>query len=418
MKSPTPALPQGEGAAYRNLYDSSFKEERNLYNVCVLKRPIEKVFSASPSLRGRAGVGLFCLLLFGCLTDFEPREIDQARDILVVEGVITDDETTITLTRSINLTDYESSEPKYIYDAHVYVECDDGAQFHAYNWNGKYKINSGKLNPERKYRLRIEIEENDCDRLNNKISLGSPCPVKTYLYGTEYSYPIQTPEIDSVFWTKRGNGQPVIIHVATHSPYEEILYYRWWFNEDWEINSPVPLDGYPSHCWNYNISSEIFLGSAEKTIFGKLADNIIEIPAWSKKISGLYRIVVWQNAISKQAYDYFTNIKKNSETMGTIFAPIPSELRGNIICITDPERHAIGFVEVSSTKTGQRNIYSREVYERPVGECPFFSLLEIDKGERYDYIQISNDEDVYVHRSCVDCTYHGATTDKPDNWPR
>ena len=372
----------------------------------------------SPSLRGRAGVGLLgllCLLLCGCLTDFEPKDIDDVGDILVVEGTITDDETTITLTRSVNLMDI-SSNPVYVPNAKVYVECDDGTQFHVYNWNGQYKIKTGKLNPDLKYSLKIEIEE--CEHFDDRISLGMPCTSKTYVYGTEPSYPIQTPEIDSIFWTKRGMGQPVNIHVATHSPYDEILYYRWWFKEDWEINSPVALDDYPSNCWNYSISSEIFLGSAEKTIFGKITDNIKEIPTWNKKLSGLYRIIVWQNAISKNAYDYFTNIKKNAETMGTIFAPIPSEIRGNISCITDPERHVIGFVEVTSTKTGQRYIYSREVYERPSGECPFKKLLEIDKGERYDWIQVSKDEDSYVHRSCVDCTYNGANTNKPDNWPR
>jgi len=333
---------------------------------------------------------LSCLVLSGCITDYKAQDIEEVTDILVVEGIITDYESTITLSRSINLTEREYWTPIYIDNANVNVECDDGTQWDAENlYNGQYLIKNGQLELECRYRLKIEIDN--------------------YEYVSDFSYPIKTPEIDSVFWMKRGQGQPVMIHVATHSPDHEILYYRWSYKEDWEINSDYNLPAYPYYCWNSANSRDILLGSTEIMV-GQLAEKIVEIPPYSKKLSGLYRITLKQNAISKRAYDYFANIKNNAENMGSIFAPVPSELQGNITCITDPSRPVIGYVVTSSTTQNIRYISkSDNVYEKPQ-ECePALIFGEIPSG----YVHVSGG---YVTVGCVDCTYWG-TTQKPDDWP-
>ena len=461
MKSPTQsltqALPQGEGAAYSNLYDSSFKEERSLYNVCVLKRPAEKVFSATSSPWGRAGVGLLSLLLCGCVTDFEPKDIDEVSSILVVEGIVTDDITNITLSRSENLLNDNASDTYYVDNAKVYVECDDGTQFHADSWDwgmsreGKYTIQTGKLNPDRKYCLKIEVEELDTDVTFIK---SRSLPTKTYEYHSDYSYPIQTPEIDSVFCLKRGKGQPVMIFVATHSPYNEIMYYRWSYKEDWEYYSEFvyydeekcpkcnfePLKNgqvcprcgnekkeIPYYCWDKSKSTALLLGSAEKTVFGKLTDKIVEYPPTSRRISYLYRIDVKQNAISKRAYDYFNNIRRNSENTGSLFAPVPSELRGNIVCETDPGRPVIGYIDISTTTQKRKYISGKNIYEHPYSDCKVLTIEDIVELVGEQYLPLPGEYIIYhwypmappefLKLKCVDCTYYGGKTDKPEDWP-
>jgi hypothetical protein len=394
-------------------------------------------------------LGLFlCFILCGCITDFEPKGIEEQSSILVVEGIITDDETIITLSRSEKLIDMEEDSYSYYIDnARVYVECDDGTQFHANSWewswnsrNGRYTINTGNLDMNHKYSLNIMLEEID----------------KTYEYSSEFSYPIPTPEIDSVFWTKNGKGQRVMIHVATHSPYNEILYYRWWYKEDWEIVSEHQLYGiscpichtyaygaevcricgtviqyYPYYCWSSAINRDMLLGSAEKTVFGQLTYIITEMPATSRRLSELYRIDVRQNAISKRSYDYFVNIRKNSEKSGNIFSPTPSELRGNIKCITDPGKPVIGYVDVSTTTHNRRYISRAEdAYEHPLSECEILTREELCAKFGYEdcgKFQIPNDWIVYdrlstpltyIEIKCVDCTYFGDTTNKPEDWPK
>ena len=378
-----------------------------------------------------------CLVLFGCITEYEPKGIDEVAGILVVEGFITDDETVITLSRSVHLSDeFGFTNAHFVNDARVFVESvdvegNDGTQWeaepHNFGWgwwtprNGRYTINNGKLNPNRKYRLRIEIEEvdkNSEDCFTDSWGM-LVCPTKTYVYLSDFSHPIITPEIDSVFWMKRGQGQPVMIHVATHSSDNSVLYYRWSYREDWEINSEIFAQGFPFRCWGTATSRGLLVGSAERTVFGRLTERILEIHPTNRRLSVLYRIIVTQNAISKRAHDYFENIKKNSQLTGSIFSPIPSELRGNIVCINDTGRPVIGFVEVSTTTQRRLYIYRHDgAYERPYSNC--YVRSTVDMLDRYGTIPlnyVSLGPGAWALHICVDCTFFG-TEQRPDDWPR
>ena len=411
MNSPTPTLPRREGAAQSALSAGFCGLYSNARRLCflVIKEPL-RYLGTAPSLRGRAGVGLLCLILCGCITDFIPKGIEEVKDILVVEGIITDDETTITLTRSVHISNYGGKDygPLFVTNAKVYVECENGTQFESIQtMNGQYKIKTGKLNLDQKYCLKIEADQLE--------------------YCSDFSYPIQTPAIDSIFWLKAGRGQPVKIYLSTNSPLDDIQYYRWSYREDWEINAAIRLEPYPYYCWNEASSEELLLGTAEKTEWGQMMEIISEIPPSSVKFSTLYRVEITQNAVSRRAYDYFLNIKKNVENMGTIFAPIPSELRGNIRCITDPGQPVIGYVDVSTTTKKQRYIYRDDgVYEQPYFTCspvegrviceimglnPCFIPDEYILYNRYP-------PQTYLHQKCVDCTFESTnTTQKPSDWP-
>ena len=373
---------------------------------------------------------LNCLILCGCITEYKAKGIKEVTDILVVQGIITDDESFISITQSVNLNEKEYSEPLNIENAIVYVECDDETKTEAGVYEpsdsptwatrvGRYRIKTGQLNLARKYRLKIEFNNHE--------------------YVSDFSYPIETPEIDSLFWIKTGAGLPVMIHVSTHSPNNDVLYYQWSFKEDWEyhaifkvrrcpihnINVVIENDWesyfcpvcegeleepYPYICWNSVNNNEMLLGSSERTVFGQLIEKILDINPTDIRLSVLYRITVNQNAISKRAHDYFVNIKKNSENIGSIFAPTPSELRGNIVCTTDPRRPVIGYIDISTTT--QKNIY---ISESDVFEgffcCP--GVQENAPLEWFILIYSGGWRDI----SCIDCTWHDKSTQKPDDWP-
>ena len=373
---------------------------------------------------------LYCfistLIFFGCITEYLVRGIDEISDILVVEGFITDNETIIRLSRSVNLADDTSSVN--VHDAIVYLECDDGTQWRATNlYLGRYDIKTGQLNPERKYRLKIEIEEPDFDCISDNNG-ETPCSSKIYEYWSEFTHPIITAEIDSIFWIKRGAGQPVMIHVATGALNDESLYYLWSYKEDWEINANYFVAGYPFYCWNTANNTEILLGTSEKNVSGQLIEKIAEISSSNLKLSILYRIDVKQNAISKQAYDYFNNIKKNVEQMGSIFAPTPAELKGNIICITDPRKPVIGYVEVSTTTYKKEYISGEAVYEDDnLLDCTIYSESELQamfppaEGLPWNpppyYIRIiEGSYPAFILQRCADCRFFG-TLLKPNDWP-
>jgi len=372
------------------------------------------------------GLLLFCLLLCGCITEYDPAYNTEA-GILVVDGMITDDESMIILSRSLDLPEKNYDSKIYINDARVYVECDDGtltASNPGIVDKGRYIVNTGKLDMARQYRLKIELDEP-----------GN----KTYEYFSDFSYPVQTPEIDSVFWIKNGPRQPVMIHIATHSPDSSLMYYRWQFKEDWEINSVYYSPPFPYYCWNKDNNNGLLLASTEKTVFGKLTEKIADIKPSDRKLSVLYRMDVKQNALSKRGFDYFSNIQQNDQQIGSIFAPVPAEFRGNITCVAEPGRLVIGYVDVSSTT--QKRIYipkSADVYESPfwdlslsIHEQPSFNcqpLTERDLNLQFpqDYIAIlkyyariylgNGFVNLYVMFDCVDCTFWG-TEQAPEDWP-
>ena len=378
---------------------------------------------------------IYCLILCGCITEFEPKGMEEIEGILVVEGFITDDESVITLSRSKGLS-FEDNifdlSPYHVTGAKVYIECNDGMQWGATSQNdGQYTIVTGKLNPERQYRLKIELEAHE--------------------YQSEFASPMVTPEIDSVFWTKRESGQPVNIHVATHAPDNMVQYYRWSYREEWEIrpryqtedlhkgkcpecgtyldrrdvvcpNCGFELRRFPYYCWKTAVSREMLLGSTEKTVLGQVAEKLTEITPTDIKLEILYRIDVRQHAIRKRAYDYFTNVKKNAQETGSLFAHIPAELQGNITCTTDPARSAIGYMDVASSAQKRLYIsYLDDAYERDISYCQPFSYqsLSLQSGgyDKIPWAEWVGVPDGYVQKHCVDCTYEGATKYKPADWP-
>ena len=378
------------------------RQEQVFVMMCVIKLVEGTGFFRS--LPHFFSVILHALILCGCITDFEAN-VDEVTDILVVEGIITDDESVITLSRSKGLS-YKDNifdlSPYRVTDAKVYIECDDGTQWGAIyapdlQSGGQYTVQTGKLNPARQYRLKIEHEAHE--------------------YLSEYAYLTATPEIDSVFWTKRDRGQPVNIHVATHASDSLMHYYRWSYREDWETRARITDSAlqFPYVCSNNSKSRGMVLGATGKTTFGRLTEIIAQIPPNNDRFQILYRMDVTQNEISKRAYDFFSNNQKNARQSGSLFAQIPAELKGNITCITDPARIVIGYMVVSSTTRNRLYISQVEVYEDNSYNVECKALLHNPYSGNYVLLPGGG----WVQRKCVDCEANGGrpVNEFPDDWP-
>lgn len=357
-----------------------------------------------------------CLLLFlsGCIDEFRPKGIDQTSDILVVEGTITDQTTTIRLSTSVGINDTLTNATQIHY-AVVNIECDNGSIFKAseYAPDGNFRITNGKLLTDAKYRLRIEYNGKE--------------------YQSTFLTPVQTPEIDSVSVLKKAKGEPVIVSVSTHDSQNDIRYYRWSFKEIWEINATMFTDGrinddgsieYYDHltsnnryyCWDRDSSKTLLLASSElltsNTIHQK---KLMEFSPSDSRISVLYYINVRQNMIRKEAYDYFTNLQKNIEQTGSIFAPIPSEMKGNITCTTDPDLPVIGYIEVSKETVLERFISPAGLYETPFSLCEEVEDPMLLDGP-YNIVSFEPIR-TYAPLRCIDCLYLGGKKNRPDFWP-
>lgn len=371
---------------------------------------------------------LGALLLSGCISEYTPKNIENAEGILVVEGIISEGETLIKLSTSVGIQS-QGLTHRPVTEARLEIESNDGTIFYPEKISADgYQFSIDYLDENKEYRLTIDYDGNR--------------------YESSFLTPIVSPEIDEVYYIKEKRGDPVKICLSTHNDRETSSYYLWSYREDWEFTAELeathkitydeetdesiitPYDLTTSdniyYCFGRDFSKSFILGSTSKLSSNLIKDQILlEADPTSNRWQSLYRITVKQNAIRKEAHDYFLNLRKNAEGTGSLFAPIPSEMNGNIKCITDPDIPAIGYVDVSSTAK-LTQYFSRDdlLYEYPLFlDCDYtISSTEADSlgYEFYKLVIGSFGEKFYYYalRTCFDCTRRGGNgKNRPDNWP-
>ncbi|HET8829917.1 MAG TPA: DUF4249 domain-containing protein [Pelobium sp.] len=294
------------------------------------------------------------LLQFSCRKPFEPMLDSPLTGYLVVEGFINvNGVTTIKLSRTKKLGEQRLFKPEF--EAQVQIIGENALAYDVREKNdGVYESDVLELSGQ-KYQLKIKTadgEEYESKIVEKKI----------------------TPPIDSVSWNREQNG--VQIKVNSHDDQNKTKYYKWTFDEVWEINAAFPVDykfvntitpGTNSsfitvvertpaekdeiyYCWQGGSSNQILLGST-----AKLSEDIISfpvkfIPNGNPRLEILYSINVKQIALDLDGYNFYFNLKGNTETNGSIFDRQPSETTGNIICTSNPQEQVIGYVGVGTVE--------------------------------------------------------------------
>lgn len=283
---------------------------------------------------------------------------------LVVEGIINSGTgpTKINLTRTTKLVD--SFNINYVVGATVTVQGDNNTSFTLpQTAPGEYSSPQLPINSNQKYRLYVKTKEGK-------------------EYQSEYLPVKKTPQIDSISW-ERGDG--VQIYANTHDASGNTRYYKWEYEETWEFHSAFtsslhyvpagpgkvvvayrfPTTRSPDMsfftCWQGERSSRLLIASTAKLQKDTTHFQLTNIPAASWKLSVLYTIKVRQAALSANGFEYLQRMKKNTEQTGSIFDAQPSELRGNIKCLTNLAEPVVGFLEVSDIWEKRIWISSSEV---------------------------------------------------------
>ncbi len=372
---------------------------------------------------------LFVLVIAGCKEKFISPAPAVITGYLVVEGIVNNEggTTNIKLSRTTSLNDIANIQES---GAQVKLE-DNNNSFYALfeNSNGNYTIDNLHLDTSLKYRLSIKTSNNE-DYLSDFVKIK------------------KNPPIDSISWERGYDG--VTIHSNTHDPLNKTLYYQWEYEETWEfhsrysasvvyVTSPPPnsqnigvVEGHPDiyKCWQYNASSNILLGSSAKLAQDIIHLPLLNIPPASIKLSVLYSVLVKQYVWSKEGYEFLERMKKNTESVGSVFDAQPSELNGNIHCTSNPGQPVIGFFNICTIQ--QQRIFIRNAELPGWGYVPGCGIE----------IEIENNPDSIAKKAsgllptsprttgpfgsvltfyaapeeCVDCTKRG-TNVKPTYWP-
>ncbi|MES1216486.1 MAG: DUF4249 domain-containing protein, partial [Bacteroidota bacterium] len=291
--------------------------------------------------------------------------------------------------------------------------------------NGIYIVPGMNLDLNNKYKLHIATTD-------GKQYLSDDIEVK------------QTPPIDSVNWQRQDNG--VMIYVNTHDSQDKTKYYRWDYINTWEYhshyfssfkydapNNSVLLRGPDDNifqCWTTKNSTDLLLGSSAKLSHDVISMNPIRFIATNSiELSVKYSILVRQYALTKEGYDYFQNLKKITEQLGSIFDAQPSQVTGNIHVVGNPDEPVLGFVTASTVEEKRIFIDKLEVlpwfyqvFCDPQIIIPLDSLKEyFGNGLYIPVSQYSPAGAVVGYYSgtseCVDCRIGAGVNVKPSFWP-
>ena len=360
----------------------------------------------------------------GCKELYKPDIISSADTYLVVEGVLNagNGPTNLRLTRTFQLDD--SARLRGELNAVVTVEGKDNSiQALSSTGSGFYASPALNLAINQEYRVRIVTSNG-----------------KEYL--SDFVVARQTPPIDSLTWERDENG--IEIQANTHDPSGNTRYYRWDFDETWEIRSyydsefkyvnGVVVGRTPAEsvytCWKYDISDKILLGSSASL----QSDNIFRAPLkffynGDEKLAVRYSTLVRQYALDKKGYEFYELMRKNTESLGSIFDAQPSEQRGNFKCISNPGELVIGYLSAVTIEEKRMFISSVEVpHWNFYQDCPEIIVLNQKDSikEAYDgsgsiYGAIFTPANTISHYKfsriqCVECPTRGGSLLKPSYW--
>ena len=374
---------------------------------------------------------LVLVQISACREPYDPALKAAKNGYLVVDGVIVNGqgETIISLTRSTGL--HDSANIVYEKKANVQIEGEDKSIFTlSEEDNGHYTAGSLDLNEGVKYRLKISTKDGN-------------------IYLSDYVPVLTSPPIDSVSSLQEVNADDanfdnLNIYINTHDPDNKTRYYLWKYEETYKyhaaINSYVKdsnnIITYMSqseqdklyYCWKSIKSKSIFIGNSVK-----LSQDVISMkPLTSTKGNSIkkslvYSINVNQYALTKDAYDFYEILQKNTEQTGSLFDPQPSEINGNIKNVNNPLERVFGFVSISTLSSKRKYINKGLFYlypdycvtvnhnldvpsiQFPYKNYPVNFIKNIATGAVVGY--------VIAPSECVNCELQGGSNIKPIFWP-
>lgn len=373
---------------------------------------------------------LLMLALIGvaaCVEPYSPPASRNTPDYLVVDGFIYfgGDSVAVKLSHTVALNTTEASAAET--GSIVSVEDDAGTSYPLTEYYmGTYKAFSIPFTTAHTYRLIIRTATNK-------------------EYRSQYITLQPSPPIDSVYWTASQNGDGVRINVDTHDAAGSSRFYRWRFTETWEYNAsyysayllmdgkaiPRPESESINTCWRTGSSASILVGTSNR-----LSGDVIHqfplqhIPKESIKLSKKYSVQVEQQVLSEEAYAYWLSLQKSTETLGSLFDPLPSQANGNLYCVDTPSETVIGYFGGGSIALKRVYILRDDIpavlrrYFPAV--CPidtvFMQELPLVARSTLLISPVSAPNGVILgyttsDSQCVDCrVWGGGVTQKPDFW--
>jgi len=369
---------------------------------------------------------LFTLLLGYCKTAYEPPVLKAANNYLVVDGVINIAPNAITIINVNRTRSVGDSTTQGIPELHaaVTIRSSNGAAYPLVDSTNQGLYSSCLLTLDPGLQYGIEVTTADGRK-----------------YTSDMVTPKVTPPIDSLYFEQPSD---LTVYVNAHDPSSSTKYYRWDYVETWEHNAQlytawgvkngriyaVDSTNQATQCWTSVLSSHILLSSTTR-LSADVIDHrkILTLKNGDMKINLKYSLLVRQYALTEAAYNYWDLISKTSEGLGTLFDLQPTQLAGNIHCVSNPTEPVIGFASASTIRQQrifiyqsllhgwQRNslIYGCDSTEIPVDPTDYRIYTFSDTLFAPWYFTLKGTL-MLSSKNCLDCRLQGGSNIKPSYW--
>lgn len=362
---------------------------------------------------------LFILLLFinSCVAQFIPK-IDEEKELLVVQGLLTDQAETDTIKLSKSLPLGEVSAARPVSGCTVSLSDDQGSMVYlTEDAAGTYLTPSffhGVIG--RSYTLHISTYSE-----SGSVNYES-YPMKM----------IPVPPVDSIYYEKTVIEEAAgffkgvdgcQIYLNTHDPENICRYFRWDFSETWMLRLLFPVEN--QTCWISDKSHVVNIKSTAALDESRVTRYPIQyITNVTDRLKTKYSILVNQYSMNEDEYTYWEKIQNIAVDVGGLYDVIPASVPSNIRCVENPAEKVLGYFSVSAKSS--KRIFIKDNFEGIIdryNHCPTDTIPYVDPPGLGITVWILEDEPNFWppfkvltdNKGCADCTVRG-TNVKPDFW--
>jgi hypothetical protein len=361
----------------------------------------------------------FLLLLTACVTEFVP-EVAEEKELLVVEGLITNLQETniIMLSRSLPLGKKSEARP---FTGCIVRITDDLGNIHSLKetGGGKYITDSTIFRGQvgRSYVLQISTNTG----LENLTYESAPVQM------------LPVPPVDSLFYEKKVISEPFEnfpgadgcqIYLSTHDPQNICKYYRWNYEETWKIQLNFSIPN--KVCYISDKFNFIDIKTTSNYQESRIEKHpVVFVSNVTDRLKNEYSILVNQYSMTEDEYSYWEKLENVTQETGGLYDIIPASIPSNLRCNENPDEKVLGYFSVSAKST--KRIFIKDHFNGtfdPYAKCV---------SDTFSYIPPGVNESIWIliphpclfpclttyetttDFNCTDCTIRG-TRRKPDFW--
>jgi len=384
-----------------------------------------------PASRTGLVILLIIVLVPGCVEPYTP-DIRESQESLVVEGLLTDQPgfQTIYLSRSSPFSD-----PGFIPESYCQVRVVDENGNSYWFYEQEKGVYGGGMTASQLVRgtaYKLTILTADGKKYESDYeTLSSPCPSIDSVY-----FEIKTVETSDPEEPLEG----IQFYIDIEAGEDQARNYRWELVETWEYYAaniiqyyydglylhvmPDPFTYY--RCWYTGRINNIYTSSTKNSVSNRIYRYPLHfVSSQTNRLQIRYSLLVKQFSLSDDAYQYWDQMRRQQQESGGLYETQPSQIRGNVYNINDPDELVLGFFNVASSSEKRIFVDVHREFRFPRIDCTLDTvnnMNEIPPPVYYPVFMRSLSPmgvgpPYGVGRGiCFDCTSEGGSIVKPYFW--